>query len=158
MTRDTAGKISTDLLHNAQILDHSAHEQMKEQLSDFEANIYESINEGKKKFDNDFYVVVIAKKERLMQNIIRNYFFTRISCPSPDWDQTVYKYDRSLEALAFLWVVPSKAVCKMFKNYALEIDRSERELLNFVLSFEDGTLLKLSKKLNGEEEKSLFLK
>jgi hypothetical protein len=46
----------------------------------------------------------------------------------------------------------------MFKEHALQIDESERVLRDFVLSFEDGTLLAKSKRLNGEQEKSLFLK
>jgi hypothetical protein len=37
----------------------------------------------------------------------------------------------------------------------LNVPTQEKELLDFVLSFEDGTLLKLSKKLNNEEEDSL---
>jgi hypothetical protein len=41
---------------------------------------------------------------------------------------------------------------------AIAIPESERELLNFVLDFQDGTLLKLAKKLNGEEEDSPLLK
>jgi len=158
MTRETVGKISQDLLHNATVLDHSAHEQMSEQLKDYEANVISAVDAGKKSFDHDFFLVVLTKKERLMQNVLRNYFLTRSSCPTPDWDQAVYHYKRNTGELEFLWVVPSKLVCKMFKEHALQIDESERVLRDFVLSFEDGTLLAKSKRLNGEQEKSLFLK
>lgn len=158
MTRETAGKVSQDLLHNAAVLDHSPEEQMKEQLAEYESNINEAILEGKKSFETDFFIVVITKKEKLMQNILRNYFFSRSSCPSPDWDQAVYHYKKDSGTIEFLWVVPSKMVCRMFREYALQIDKSEHKLRDFVLSFEDGTLLALSKRLNGEQEKSLFLK
>ena len=86
-----------------------------------------------------------------MNNVIRNYFLTRFSCPTPEWDQAVYKYDTKSDSLDFLWVVPAKDICKNLKDNALNIDPSEKELLNFVLSFEDGTLLQLSKKLNNEQ-------
>jgi len=55
-----------------------------------------------------FYVCVITKKERLMDNVLRNYFLARSTCPTPQYDQTVYKYHRDSGAIQFLWVLPSK--------------------------------------------------
>jgi len=58
MTRDTVGKISRDLIIGAPELDHSPHEQMRESLTDYEDNVHLAVDAGKKKYHNDFYVVV----------------------------------------------------------------------------------------------------
>ena len=148
--RPTVGKLSWDLLQHASPADHSAEEQMREQLDNYERNVFEAVENGKKLYGGDFYIVVETKKEPKMKNVIRNYFFPRMTCPTPTYDNSVYKYHRSEEHLQFLWVLPSKEVCKMMREYALEIPSEERELLQFVLDDADGTLLRRCKQLNGE--------
>lgn len=148
--KKTVGAVSSELLIQAPGNDHSAEDQMREQLSDYECNFYNSIATGKRQHDNDFYIVVLTKKERLMQNVIRNYFFTRISCPTPEYDQAVYKYSRHEDKIEFLWVVPSKHTCEMYKQHPLEVPKEEKELFNFVLDFEDRTLLRKAIELNNE--------
>lgn len=105
---------------------------------------------GKKEIDGDFFLVVLTKKERLMPNVLRNYFGFRRSCPTPEWDQTVFRYHKEGDHIEFLWVVPSKDTCELFKNNVLQIDDNEKDLLRFILDFDDGTLLELAKKLNKE--------
>lgn len=148
--RDTVGKISWDLLANASYLDHSPDEQMQEQLDTYEKNILEAIERGKNIFPNDFYIVVETKKEPKMKNVIRNYFIVRESCPTPQYDNSVYKYHYATEECEFLWVLPSKQVYAMLKNHALDLPSEQRELLQFVLEDSDGTLLQKCRKLNGE--------
>jgi hypothetical protein len=150
MKRDTVGKISWDLLANSSVLDHSADEQMKEQLDTYEANMFEAIERGKKAFPQDFYIVVETKKEPKMKNVIRNYFIVRQSCPTPQYDNSVYKFHHATEFCEFLWVLPSKQVYNMMKNRALELPAEERQLLQFVLEDSDGTLLRKCRMLNGE--------
>lgn len=148
--RDTVGKISWDLLANASPLDHSPEEQMKEQLHDYEKNVYEAIERGKQEFRNDFYLVVETKKEPKMKNVIRNYFMVRSTCPTPQFDNAVYHYHYLSEQLEFLWVLPSRDTYNMIKNNVLDMPKDCRELVQFVLEDADGTLLKKCKKLNGE--------
>lgn len=161
MARQTIGYKSRDLILRAQedpgTNAHSAEEQMREQLKDYEENVEVALKEGKKKFPGDFYIVVLTKKERLMKNVIRNYFFSRATCPTPEWDQAVYRYTVQTGTLQFLWVIPSKDTCIYLKDRALDLDKEERPLLNFVLAFEDGDLFQMAKTLNGEEEKSPLL-
>ena len=127
-----------------------ATEQMREQLSEYDQNMFDCIGDAKNKYPTDFYVTVITKKERLMPNVMRNYFFARHSCPTPDYDQTVYLYTRTDDSIEFLWVIPSKQTCLYMVTNPLEIQ--ERELLQFVLDFADGTLMKKSMILNKEIE------
>ena len=84
-------------------------------------------------------------------NVVRNYFFYRSSCPTPDYDQAVYYYTKGSDELNFLWVIPSKSFCIHLVDNALTIDKEYKELLGIVLDFNDGTLYNLAKKLNNED-------
>lgn len=154
------GKIAYDLMNKSLITTDKPHtvvDQMQEQLSEYERNVVECVLQSRKTIQNNFYVIVLTKKERLMQNVLRNYFFARRSCPTPDYDQAVYLYDASTEDIRFLWVIPSRDTCIMLKQNALIVAPEERGLLKFVLEFDDGTLMKMSKKLNGESKNSPIL-
>lgn len=147
--RETVGKISSDLLQKEYQASDPI-EQMQENLNDWEANVSECLEKYKKEFLHDFYLVVISKTEPLMPNVIRHYYTARISCPTPDNDQVVYKYHRAMDMLEFLWVIPDPKTCDFLIQNRLLVPESERDLLNFVLEFTDGTLLQKSKQLNNE--------
>jgi hypothetical protein len=148
-TRETVGKASYNLWgKKPEAAD--ATEQMREQLDQYDKELLECLEFGKKKYYDDFYLVVITKKERLMPNVMRNYFFSRSTCPTPDYDQTIYRYTKSDDGVEFLWVVPSKQACLYMLNNPLEIQ--EKELLGFVLDYSDGTLMKKALQLNKEIE------
>ena len=152
--KQTVGQISYDLLQKKPYT-LSPVEQMREQLTDYEREVINCAMDNRHKMPKeDFYIVVLTKKERLMPNVLRNYFFARVSCPTPDYDQAVYRYDTKDEDIEFLWVIPSKDTCELMKLNALMIHPSEKELLKYVLEFYDGTLMKTSKKLNGESKNS----
>ena len=156
--KKTVGEISRDLSLKNEKITHSPTEQMTEQLGGYEENIELCIKNHINRFPGDFYVIVITKKERLMENVIRNYFYGRISCPTPDYDQVVYKYHIKGIHLEFLWVVPDKKTCLYLKKNAYKVDPSQMELLSYVLKFADGSLFKLAKRLNGEKELTPELK
>jgi hypothetical protein len=148
--RDTVGKLSSELLQTDTYADHSAGEQMQEQLKDYETNVFDCVARGKTCYSTDFYVVVITKRERLMQNVIRHYFFHRSTCPTPDYDQTVYKYNKKDDSIEFMWVIPAKPIVEELNAHKTEVDLSVSQLLKFVLEFVDGTLDKKARALNGE--------
>ena len=156
--RRTVGDLSRELLLKDTNETHSPLEQTREQLKDYEENIGLCIKDGKKNFMSDFYVVVLTKKEKLMQNVLRNYFFYRLSCPTPDYDQVVYKYNIAEDKLDVLWVIPDKKTCVYFKEYTTEVDPSQWELLLYVLKFADGSLFKQAKSLNNEKNNTIELK
>ena len=148
--KKTVGAISSELLVKADN-NHTVIDQTNEQLSEWEASLFETIEKTKKAWPNkDFFVVVITKQERLMPNVFRNYFFTRFSCPTPDYDQTLYKYNFRDDIVDFVWVIPSRDTCMHLKENALLVVPEERGLLEYVLLFADGSLAKLCNKLNGE--------
>lgn len=149
MKRDTVGALATQLLakepdtRNPIDLEREMHK-------DYEKEVYETIGRGRKVYPGNFYVVVITKKERLLANVLRNYFFHRETCPTPDYDQTVYYIQQPEEKIDFLWVIPSRDTC----FYLLENERflpdNERQLLDFIKDFKSSKLFELSKRLNNE--------
>ena len=84
--KPTVGKVAVDLLEKADDK-HTVVDQMRENLTDYDKNIWICVADGKKKYDGNFYIVVECKKERLLENVIRNYFFSRLTAPTPIWDQ-----------------------------------------------------------------------
>lgn len=136
---------------------HTVVDQMEENLTDYEKEVIDCAARGLKAYNSDFFVVVLTKKERLFQNIFRNFFFHRKSCPTPEYDQTVYRYLYKSDALELLWCVPDKETCLVYMRDALLVHPNEKELLNYVIGFNDGTLDQMARKLNKEPGDSLFL-
>lgn len=149
----TVGAHSLELSKKGPVT-HSAEEQMREQLEDYDKNVHECVQSNLGTFDGDFYVVCLTKRERLMQNILRGYFFARQSCPTPDFDQAVYRYIKKDNHLEFLWVIPAADKVNFMKNNPNAVDPSKYALLGFVLKFADGSLLRRSKQLNCEKRDS----
>lgn len=102
--------------------------------------------------DGDFFVVALLKKEKLLQNVLRNYFVATKDCPTPTYDQTLYRYNKKKEQLEFQWVVPDRDTCETLHENKDIVVPAERGLLQFILDYYDGTLLRKCKKFNGESE------
>jgi len=148
--RETVGKVSSDLLQK-QTSSISPIDLTSELLTDYEKNINECVaNLRAIDSTGDYYIVVITKKEPLMHNVLRNYFMGRRSCPTPDYDQTVYKYTCENDHIEFLWTIPSRDTCILLLQNKSKVAREEHGLLDFVIKFYEGTLFELAKKLNGE--------
>lgn len=149
--RETVGKLSIDLLAKADDK-HTAGEQMSEQLSEYDKNLYECFDNNKHKYTGIFYIVVVTRGDRLLKNVIRHQFFSRNSCPTPEYDQAVYQCHKDWLEPRFMWVIPCMEYAEHLKNNVPLVPLEEAELLRFVLDFYDGTLLKLVKKLNNETD------
>ena len=148
--RKTAGQVQLELVGQSLNDTHSAHDQTLEQLSEYEKNLVQRVEAAKREYDKDFYIVVITKREKLLDRILRHYFLARHTCPTPQYDEAVYKYTRKDDRIEFLWVVPSKPTCEEFAFNPFGVPEDEKELYNFVLKFKNGDLDKLAMKLNGE--------
>jgi len=153
--KDTVGKAAVDLQQKAPE-ERSVIELERAMHQDFEKNILEAVAEGKRRLSGDFYIIVLTKKERLLNNVLRNYFFFRESCPTPDYDQIVYKYHHIDERIEQIWVIPSKDTCLLLLENRQQVAPAEYELLSFVLKFADGTLGALMMKLNDEDANTVL--
>lgn len=116
----------------------------------FESQIFECIERGIKAFGQDFFVVVVFKKERLLQNVVRQYFIPRLSCPTPEYDQVVYKYHYKPHDLEFIWVVPDQETCMNIPLFDNFLPAEQQELIKFARRFKSGDLDKKCAALNGE--------
>lgn len=124
----------------------------QEMLRDYYQKLIDCVLENRKKYKGRFYIVVLTKNERLLQNVLRNYFFARHTCPTPDYDQSVFRYDNLSETIEYIWTIPSQDACfHLFANRS-QVHRDEQELLSFVIRFRKGELFRLAKKLNGETD------
>jgi hypothetical protein len=154
-SKKTLGAIATELQKNSLDNTHSAHDQMQEQLSEYDVNLYETLLNHKTKIfphAREFFIVVLTQKIKIFNNALRNYFFGRLTCPTPEWDQTVYKYNRKDDCLEFMWTIPDKNTCEYMYYNALTIPDEEKELLKYVIDYKEGNLLKVCKQLNKETE------
>jgi hypothetical protein len=154
--KETVGAVALDLMQKTPE-SRDPIEIQKAMQEDYLKELVTCVDIHKPLLLGNFFIVVITKNEKLMPNVFRNYFSARQSCPTPDYDQSVFKYDRSDDCIEYIWTIPSKDACYHLKDNALLVAPQERQLLKFVLEFADGTLYKLCKKLNNEEEKSPFI-
>jgi len=87
-----------------------------------------------------FYVVVLHKKERIMKNVVRRYFFGRESEPTPDYDQVVFKVDPKNMKIDFKWVIPDIETYHdmIFNGQMYPADK--QQLVSFCREMNAGTL------------------
>jgi len=117
----------------------------------YESHLIQCLERGKQSMEGPFFVVVLFKKERIMQNVVRNYFFFRHTCPTPEYDQTVYWFDPKTEELRYLWSVPDKKTAYEIYLSRHELPAEYEELGRFCQEFIDGVLDRKCAELNGEE-------
>jgi len=151
--RETVGKIASELAQKTpdsidpiEIAKTIAPEQ------EYIDNLIECVETHKKDYQGDFFVVVLLKKEKVLENVLRSYFFARGTCPTPNYDQSVFKYNHEKEQIEYIWTIPDRETCHVLMENPLQVADAEKESLKFVIDFADGTLYKLCRKLNGEDD------
>ena len=154
--KKTVGQSATELMTKAPE-SRDPIELERAMQGDYIRNLIECVEVHKKIFPGGFFVVVITKNERLLPNVFRNYFSARESCPTPDYDQTVYAYSKEDDRIEYVWTIPSRDACQHLLAHKNEIVPEEQMLLGFVIQFANGTLYRLAKKFNGEQEDSPLL-
>jgi hypothetical protein len=147
--RENLGKISQELL--AKTPDTRDPIELERSMQkDYLKNVWECVERSKSIYSDQFYVTVLTKQEYLMPNVFRNYFFARKSCPTPNYDQSVFRYTTTDDKLEYIWTIPDRDTCYTLVNQALLVAPEEQELLNFVLQFKNGELAQLAMQLNNE--------
>jgi len=149
---DTLGKIITDT-YSSQQYEHELGELLPGESARYLQELHKGVDSGKKRFAGDFYIEFVTKKERLMPQILpRLWALPRQTCPTPFYDQDCYVYRHKDDVIEFIWSIPSPQTCAELKQNALFLGKEDRELLKFVLDYEDKTLYKLMKILNNEKK------
>lgn len=112
--------------------------------------IWKCVEEHEKLWNFPFYVVVLQKHEKALQNVVRRYFLARRSCPSPTYDQTVFRFEPKTGQLEWIWSLPDRNSCKHYIKNHQQIPKSHHDLLRCIVAFYNGQLIEKVQKLNKE--------
>ena len=88
-----------------------------------------------------FYVCVQTRRERLLENVIRNQFYHRRTRPAPAYDLALYHYEPKEEQLRFVWCIPDKETVAYMCEPGFIPEREQVQLYYFVKSFLGCTLI-----------------
>lgn len=114
--------------------------------------------EETKKYDGDFYIQQVTETARGTNRTVKNVSISRNTCPSPDFDQVVYKYKKKDDVLELLWVVPEKQVA----YYILsgldtgDLDPDVYDLVEYVVDFATGELNKKCLEYNNIKSEDVY--
>jgi len=110
-------------------------------------------------YDNrDFYLVLVMTNDPGQDNKPVDRIFVRLSCPTPAYNQVVYKYHHKSSSLEYLWTLPRKAIYESVianKVYYLT-NKATKVLASWCLMLESGKLLEWAKKENGEKPDAII--
>lgn len=158
--KKTYGQILVD--HNAELL--NLEDDITEYRKKFESDILKNIHETAQKAkddilykNRDFYIVVLSKLEKL-GGIPRTFTFARRSCPTPLYNQSVWKYRNLIGDLEYLWSIPDFILYQHILSHSDKYisDRECSQLAKFVLLMESGELLEWVKRENGEKKDAVI--
>lgn len=138
MTKSTVGAEALKRLQNAdykQGIVDTQREADKEYFAEIEKCV-----KAHSQWTEPFYIVILQKKERLMENVVRRYFLARQSLPTPDWDQTVWRYTPATGDMRFLWVLPDRNTAMWMASNPNDVPQEQQPLLLFVMEFLDHKL------------------
>lgn len=173
MKKETIGKVASDLQQKNE--SHDVRDIQLAAQKDYMDNLVWAVRHEQKKVDcshlvqndapgtahhqecaqrepwiGDHYIVVTCKKEKVLHNVLRNLFHTQRYCPTPTYDQSVYKYHAKDEKIEYLWTIPDVDTCEAFIRNPGYVRSDEQLLLEMIMQFDSGLLLKKAKALNGE--------
>lgn len=110
--------------------------------------------------NKDFYVVSAFSVEPV-GNKPKLVIWTRFSCPTPTYNQTVYKYHNLSASLEYLWNIPHEWTYKQLIGDPRSLkDESEavRNMAKFCFLMESGELLNWVLRENGEKPDGIIIK
>jgi hypothetical protein len=146
------------LEHDARQLDLDADiiEYRKQMEPDIMASLQNECTTWKDKYPyslhNSFYLVLNTTVHPVFR-VPDIKAFVRVSCPTPVYKQSVWKYHRHSASLEFLWSIPDRILYYYVYNNAPQFlaDPETQQLAKFVCLMESGELLQWVKKENGEK-------
>lgn len=121
-------------------------------------SLYSVANETRKQpyYTNiDFYIVLVPTHERTAEMKPEDFVFVRRSCPTPGYNQNVFKYHKDTGSIEFLWSIPRKAIYwDFYKNRVKYLQNPKlKSRTVFVMMMESGELEKWVARENKEDPK-----
>lgn len=165
--KTTIGSIASELLSKPDTKNLNPQEIQRAQEQEYLDNLVWAVKHAQKKIDcysieghekcrdrsaleGSFFVAAVLKKEKLLENVLRNYFIPTKACPTPSYDQTLYRFNADKDEIEYIWTVPDRETCLTFKENITKIVPEERALLANILDFYSGALYRKAKEFNGE--------
>lgn len=153
--RKTVGQIILEHDAKGHDLQDDVHEYTLEMGKEIMANIHKAIQDAllRPVYQNkNFYISLVTTIDRMLHKP-KNIPIVRLSCPTPVYKQSVWKYHYKSGGLEFLWSIPSMLRCQdVIKNpHKYKDDQESKLFAQFILLFESGELLEWVKKENGEK-------
>lgn len=150
--RKKLGKIVADILENTRPNETVSVRDVGESVfSDFDKEMQLCIDRGLAQFPGNFHIVLLIEIPKLYRGqVVRAYYIPRISCPTPGYDQTVWRYNRDSGSLNLLWTIPAREICDDIRN-GVVISDMNKESMRYATAFLDGSLMKKVKELNNEQ-------
>lgn len=159
----TVGQYSYELSqkedkHNSIELQEDIHKGSNSKKS-YEEEIYEAYRRAvcDDSIKDPFYIVVLFKRERMLKNVVRQLFFYRQTCPTPEYDQTVYRCVSGEDKIEFIWTVPNNSTCMYLPTIKNELTLDQLELLTFIEKFNNGDLDKKCAELNNTDKSKVSI-
>jgi hypothetical protein len=123
------------------------------------ASLYNVAAETRKQpfFTNtDFYIVLVPTHERTAEMKPEDFIFVRRSCPTPGYNQNVFKYHKEHGNIEFLWSIPRKSIYwDMYNNRVKYLQNPKlKSRTAFVCMMESKELEKWVAKENKEDPKA----
>lgn len=121
----------------------------------FEENLMDCIIKYQKERlepNNPFYAVVLHKKERLMCNVVRRYFFCRESEPTPDYDQIVFHVEPKTMQVNFKWVIPDITTYTDMVLNGASYPKDKQHLVHFCKAMAENRLADYQKLERGTSD------
>ncbi len=149
--KKTLGQLANEFFKPQDIQD-DIREYTRELGKDLITVIHETVASGLKHDaykNKDFYIVVIHDIEKLTQ-VPRNRVFHRLTCPTPTFTQSVWKYHRDSSSLEFLWSIPTKIRHYYLVHNFHTLDKDDIDQAKMCILFENGELDEWVKKENNE--------
>lgn len=147
--KKTVGAIAYDMEHKPQE-EMTFFEQAKADMTGMNDIIQECYKLGKKGLPHkDFFVEILLKWEKILgERTYSIHPFVRKSCPTPNYDQTVFHYHHHDDLLEYLWTLPDKESYEWYVYNQSLVTPDRYALLKYVLDDASGKLLNKADELN----------
>ena|SRR3990167_3102401 len=101
----------------------------------------EEIVENRKDYADEYFIVLMLQKDRVIPNLIRQKFIVRKTRPAPDYDTTLYRIDNRTSNISFEWTIPDEARCEELFFRQATLSEEDSQSFSFVKKFAEGTLV-----------------
>jgi hypothetical protein len=122
------------------------------QLEEYMPSLIKAIDRGCEEHEGTFYIKVmnvhVESEDNKEFTQHRFSFYTQKLCPLPEYDQSVFRYNRSNDQVEFVWTLPDEETARYLIQHREEVVEEEKELLNFVVAFAVGKLRELCNRWN----------